>query len=202
MFGISYDTWEATCKMYTALGSGTKKAYLQWFPFSKLSQKDTDELCSKDFYNRFIKTGAFVLFPSAMHRSENFLQKSDGSFRDSALVSPFLYLILQAVGKEIANYYVPKRPEDIEVYYAGNYEHMRPKYKKDYDGFFKKSKFKIEDYQYFIKTDLTNFFANINIDTLIHNIDSVCNSTDIRFTQAQLQLYKELFSYSGNGRFL
>ena len=201
MFGISYDTWSSTCRMYTSLKSGEKKAYLQWFPFSHLRKNDIDELCSEVFFNRFVKTGAFVLFPSAMHRSENFLQKSDGSFRDSALVSPFLYLIIQAIGKEISNFYASTRPDDIEVYYAGNYEHMRPKYKKDYDAFFKSLNSKIEDYQYFIKTDLTNFFANINIDTLIHAIDSICNSSEIHFTQTQLLLYKEILSYAGNGRF-
>lgn len=201
MFGISYDTWQNTCKMYTNLKSGEKKAYLQWFPFSQIRKSDIDELCSEAFFDRFVKTGAFVLFPSAMHRSENFLQKSDGSFRDSALVSPFLYLIIQAIGKEIANSYISSRPDDIEVYYAGNYEHMRPKYKKDYDDFFKSLNSKIEEYQYFIKTDLTNFFANINIDTLVHRIDAVCNSAEIRFTQTQLQLYKEILAYAGNGRF-
>ena len=201
MFGISYDTWNDTCKMYTTLKSGEKKAYLQWFPFSKLHKNDIDELCSKDFFDRFVQTGAFVIFSSAMHRSENFLQKSDGSFRDSALVSPFLYLIIQAIGKEISNSYISTRPDDIEVYYAGNYEHMRPKYKTDYDNFFKSLNSKIEDYQYFIKTDLTNFFSNINIDTLIHTIDAVCNSSTVRFTQTQLQLYKELLSYAGCGRF-
>lgn len=201
MFGISYDTWNATCRMYTNLKYGEKKAYLQWFPFSNIRENDINELCSEEFFNRFVKTGAFVLFPSAMHRSENFLQKSDGSFRDSALVSPFLYLIIQAVGKEIANSYISIRPPDIEVYYAGNYGHMRPKYKKDYDDFFKSLNSKIEDYQYFIKTDLTNFFANINIDTLIYTIDAVCNLEKTRFTQTQLQLYKEILAYAGSGRF-
>ena len=164
MFGISYDTWSSTCRMYTSLKSGEKKAYLQWFPFSHLRKNDIDELCSEVFFNRFVKTGAFVLFPSAMHRSENFLQKSDGSFRDSALVSPFLYLIIQAIGKEISNFYASTRPDDIEVYYAGNYEHMRPKYKKDYDAFFKSLNSKIEDYQYFIKLILR---ISLQISTLI-----------------------------------
>jgi len=49
VFGISYDTWSSTCRMYTSLKSGEKKAYLQWFPFSHLRKNDIDELCSEVF---------------------------------------------------------------------------------------------------------------------------------------------------------
>ena len=35
MFGFTYDTWREICEMYFKLGDGSKKAYLQWFPFSK-----------------------------------------------------------------------------------------------------------------------------------------------------------------------
>lgn len=72
-----------------------------------------------------------------MQQSENFLQKGDGSFRDSSLIAPVLYLILQAVGKEISEQYITHRPVDISAYYAGNYEFMRPKYKQEYDNFLK-----------------------------------------------------------------
>lgn len=201
MFGISYDTWSSVSRMYTNLSKGTKKAYLQWFPFYRLSSSDADTLCSRDFYETYIQSGSIILSPKAMHRSENYMQKSDGSFRDSSLVSPLLFLLLQSIGKEISNAYTSQRPNDIEVYYAGNYEYMRPKYKQDYDNFFKSLNSKIEDYQYFIKTDLTNFFSNINIDNLINRVDTVCNSAEQHFSQTQLQLYKEILSYAGAGHF-
>ena len=50
---------------------------------------------------------------------------------------------------------------------------MRPKYKQDYDDFFKELNASIDEYQYFIKTDITNFFANINVDKLVAQIDKV-----------------------------
>lgn len=133
MFGLKYDTWKSICEMYFSLGEGTLKSYLQWFPFTKLSTKDKETISSEAFYNQYIKTSSFILFPQVMHQSENFLQKSDGSFRDSSLIGPILYLMLQAVGKEIHDQYKSIRPADISVYYAGNYEHMRPKYKQDYE---------------------------------------------------------------------
>ena len=119
LFGISYDTWKKVCGMYFTLGIGSQKAYLQWFPFTKLSSDDKKIISGEDFYNRYIRTASFMLFPPAMHQSENYLQKGDGSFRDSSLIAPILFLFLQSVGMEIHNQYAPIRPSDISVYYAG-----------------------------------------------------------------------------------
>lgn len=201
MLGIKYETWENICQMYFNLGDGTKAAYLQWFPFTKISSEDQAVIMSEDFYNRYIKSGAFVHFPVAMHRSENFIQKCDGSFRDSSLLSPILYLILQALGKEISSVYSSQRGDQIEVFYAGNYDEMRPKYKQDYDDFFKAINSCIPVSQYFIKTDLSNFFSTINVDILISRIDRICNNDTVHFSQTQLLILKELLLYCGGGRF-
>lgn len=201
LFNIKYETWKQVCEMYFSLNTGSLKSYLQWFPFTKLSAADKEKIVGIDFYNRYIKSGSFVLYSQIMHQSENYIQKGDGSFRESSLVSPILYLVLQSVGKEIYEQYISIRPTDISVYYAGNYEYMRPKYKQDYDSFFKELNASIDEYQYFIKTDISNFFANINVDKLVAQIDKVCNSEEVAFTPTQLHLYKELLKYCGNGRF-
>lgn len=82
MFGISYESWKDVCEMYFSLKPGVKKAYLQWYPLSKISDASQERLKSKDFYDKYIVSGAFVMIPGAMQRSENFMQKGDGSFRD------------------------------------------------------------------------------------------------------------------------
>ena len=163
LLNIKYETWKQVCEMYFSLNTGSLKSYLQWFPFTKLSAADKEKIVGIDFYNRYIKSGSFVLYSQIMHQSENYIQKGDGSFRESSLVSPILYLVLQSVGKEIYQQYISIRPTDISVYYAGNYEYMRPKYKQDYDSFFKELNASIDEYQYFIKTDISNFFANIGV---------------------------------------
>lgn len=201
LFGISYDTWKKVCEMYFSLKIGSQKAYLQWFPFTKLSSADKTTIAGEEFYNRYIKTASFMLFPSVVHRSENFIQKGDGSFRDSSLIGPILYMVLQSIGMEIYNCYVPVRPADISVYYAGNYKELRPKYKQDYDDFFKELNALVDEYQFFIKTDITNFFSNISVDGLIAQIDAVCNAENAKISQINLQLFKELIAYCGNGRF-
>ena len=199
MFGISYDTWKEICDMYFSLHMGIHKAYLQWFPFSKLTDEDKTEISGADFFNKYIKTGGFVLFPEVMRLSDNYIQKSDGSFRNATLVSPIFYLVLQAIGKEIATRYQSHRPVDIGVYYAGNYELNRPRYKQDYDDFFKAINAGAEQYQFFIKTDIASFFGNINVNELIDRINEICNGSTQTISQTQLLLLKELLLYCGNG---
>lgn len=199
MFGISYDTWKEICDMFFSLHFGTHKAYLQWFPFSKLSDEDKAEISGEDFFNKYINTGGFVLFPEVMCHSENFIQKSDGSFRNAVLVSPIFYLVLQTIGKGISTRYQSQRPNDVRVYYAGNYELNRPRYKQDYDDFFKAINAGAEEYQYFIKTDITSFFGNINVNELIDRINEICNGTAQTISQTQLLLLKELLLYCGDG---
>jgi AbiA family abortive infection protein len=201
LFGIKYETWKSVCKMYFDLKQGTQKAYLQLFPFSKLTQSDKINISSEDFFNKYIRYGTFCLFQTAMLRTENYIFKSDGSFRDSSLLSPILYLLLQSIGKEISESYVSKRPREIEVFYAGNYDSMKPTYKQDYDNFFKVINNILEQYQFFIKTDVSGFYPNINLDKLIYKIDSICNFNTLNISQTCLSLYKEILSYCGKGRF-
>jgi len=201
MLGISYETWKDTCQMYFALSEKTLRAYLQWFPFSKLSASDKEVLLSREFYNRYIQRDAFVLFPDVLLQTDNYIQKGDGSFRDSSLLSPMLYLVLQAAGKQIYSWYKTSRFEAINAYYAGNYSIKDPKYKRSYDAFFKDINSSIDNYQYYLKTDIVNFFSNINIDKLIERIDCVCNTGEVRFSQTQLQLFKDFLLYCGDGQF-
>lgn len=200
MFGIEYCTWQSICDMYFDMGSKSQKMYLQWFPFSRLSDQDKQTIRSKDYFEKHISSGAFTMYPAVMQRSENYIQKADGSFRDATLISPILYLVLQSVGKKVSECY-SRTNKSVETYYSGNYREMCPKYKMDYDAFFKSINSYTDDYQYYIKTDITNFFGCINQDILFDRIDDVCNRAKTNISQLELSLYKELFSYCGNGRF-
>lgn len=201
MFGISYETWKEICEMYFDIPQGSLKAYLQWFPFTKLSEDDKEKIKSNDFFDRYIDSGGFVMFSEVMRRSENFVQKEDGSFRNASLVSPLLFLVIQAIGKEVSYRYVNERPSDIEVYYAGNYFLSRAEYKEDYDDFFKSLNLHANSYEYFIKTDITSFFGNINVNKLIERINQICNKNCQRISQYQLLLLKELLLFCGDGEY-
>lgn len=68
LFGVSYNTWKKVCNMYFTLKIGSQKAYLQWFPFTRLSPADKERISGEEFYNSFIKNASFMLFPSAMYQ--------------------------------------------------------------------------------------------------------------------------------------
>ena len=201
MTGITFDVWKSICHMYSTLPKKYCKAYIQWFPFSLLSSGDWEFISSKDFFTKYIQNGAFVFSPQIMYQSDNYMLKSDGSFREASLLSPILYLILQSIGKNIFGVYSPMRPNDVSVYYSGSYSSDRPYYKKDYDAFYKDINSFSDTYEYFIKTDVQNFFSNINLDILISHIDSICNNKQVVFSQAQLQMYKEFLLYCGKRKF-
>ena len=201
MFGISYATWKEICEMYFSIHINTHKAYLQWFPFSKLTDEDKREISGENFFNTYIKTGGFTFFPEVMRCSENYIQKSDGSFRHASLISPILFLVIQSVGKEIDKRYKSQRPIDVDVYYAGNYKENRSIYKHDYDEFFKEINVGKRNYKYFIKTDIASFFGSINVNNLIERIDAICNEDIQKISQKTLLLLKELLLYTGDGYF-
>lgn len=200
MFGITYEAWKNICEMYFSLSKGILKSYLQLYPFTKLTAADKEKLKSKEFFEKYINSGGFVLFPEMMHHSENFIQKADGSFRNSALISPILFLVLQSIGKMVADNYEVERPKEVQSFYAGNYEHSRPMYKRDYDMFYKSVNAYADECQYFIKTDIKSFYQNININRLIDRIDNVCNKKEKNIIpQSRLLAMKELLLFCGNG---
>ena len=200
MFGISYDNWKSVCEMYFNLSVKTQKAYLQWFPFSLLSESDKKKIASFDFYNEYINLGKFTLDNNNLYKTDNYIQKTDGSFRDSTLISPIMFLILQAIGKNIS-YYYRRENTIVKAYYAGDYSDMYPKYKKSYDEFFKIINVESENYKYFIKTDITNFFNNINVNSLFNRIDAICNKEKQNISQLEISMCKDFLLYCGNGRF-
>lgn len=201
MFGIKYETWQNVCNMYFKTRNIYLTNYLQSYPFSKVFLKEKNLIISKSFYEKYIKSGNFIFYKSIMNVSDNFMQRSDGSFRDCTLVSPIMFLVLQSIGKEIHDKYTMVRQKDISVYYAGNYDKNRAFYKKDYDEFYKQLNLESEAFEYFIKTDISNFFSNININILIEQIDKICNCDNVSISQTDLILYREFLKYIGRDKF-
>ena len=203
MFNIEYKVWENVCSAYFKLNENTKKAYLQFFPLTKLSKQDEKNLKSEKFFNDYIKDLTFVTVKECFFRTNNFLQKGDGSFRDSSLVSPILFLVLQALGYKIYNLYEQERNKNIEVYYAGDYNKMDVMYKKSYDEFYNSINSNKNDFDYYLKTDLSNFFSNINVNILVEKIDENCNENGnkISIASSELKVLKDILEYAGLGKF-
>ena len=203
MFNIEYEAWENVCSAYFKLNENTKKAYLQFFPLTKISKIEEEHLKSESFFNNYIKDLTFAIVEECFFRTNNFLQKGDGSFRDSSLVSPILFLVLQTLGYKIYNLYEQERNENIEVYYAGNYNEMDVMYKRSYDEFYNSINSKKNDFDYYLKTDISNFFSNINVNILVEKIDKNCNKkgNKISIKTSELKVLKDILEYVGFEKF-
>ena len=67
--------------------------YLQWYPFTRLSNHDKDTLMSEEFFHHYIKTGIFIYYAENWIVTNNYIMKGDGNFRNASLVSPIMYLL-------------------------------------------------------------------------------------------------------------
>lgn len=58
MISINFNDWEKVCKSFFNLNKAKLESYIQWYPFSKLTQKSKDIILSETFFLNFIKNGA------------------------------------------------------------------------------------------------------------------------------------------------
>lgn len=180
---------------------GRKSMYLQWYPFIRLSSREKETLVSKSFFNDYIKSGLFLYYSENWLITNNYIMKGDGNFRNASLVSPMMYLVALTIGKSISKAYQSKRQPSIDVFYAGNYDENRLYYKKDYDVFFKTINVLSQSYKYFIKTDIKDFFPNIDMNKLFDIINQRFAETGVQINQKDLLVYKELLLCLGQGEF-
>jgi len=201
LFSFEYEDWEMVCSQIGQQKRGRKSMYLQWYPFTRLSSREKETLVSKSFFNDYIKSGLFLYYSENWLITNNYIMKGDGNFRNASLVSPMMYLVALTIGKSISKAYQSKRQPSIDVFYAGNYDENRLYYKKDYDVFFKTINVLSQSYKYFIKTDIKDFFPNIDMNKLFDIINQRFAETGVQINQKDLLVYKELLLCLGQGEF-
>lgn len=201
MLSIKHEDWKKSCISIFTQKQGRKKVFLQWYPFSKLSYQDKNTIMSEKFFDEYIKTGMFLIQPENTTIMNNYMLKSDGNFRNATLVSPIMYILSIAIGRTISKKYQSSEETNINKFYAGNFSENRIYYKKDYDIFFKMLNNISKSYQYFIKTDVKDFFSNINVNKLFEMIENRLLETDNFISLKDLLIYRELLLFMGQGEF-
>lgn len=201
MFSFEYEDWKMVCSQIFLQKYWRKRSYLQWYPFTKLSRKEKETVTSEVFFNNYIKSGLFLYYSESWLITDNYILKGDGNFRNATLISPIMYLTALTVGKSISKIFTSNRQRSIEVFYAGNYDENRFFYKKDYDVFFKTINTLTQSYKYFIKTDIKDFFPNIDMNKLFDIINLRFSDTNTQINQKDLLIYKELLLCLGQGEF-
>lgn len=201
MFSIKYEDWKKSCISIFSQKQGRKRIYLQWYPFSKLSSVEKNILMSEKYFNDYIKSGMFLFDSENSIIMNNYMLKSDGNFRNASLISPIMYLLSITIGRTIYEKYLPSGDTYVSKFYAGNFSENRIFYREDYDMFFKKLNNISESYQYFIKTDIKDFFSNINVNKLFEMIENRLVETDKFLSLKDLLIYRELLLFMGQGEF-
>jgi AbiA family abortive infection protein len=201
MFSIEYEDWKTVCSQIMIQKRGRKKMYLQWYPFTRLSKQEKDTLLSEDFFNNFIKSGLFLYYSENWLITNNYIMKGDGNFRNASLVPPIMYLFALTIGKSIFKAYQSRRQSSIGVFYAGNYDENRLYYRKDYDVFFKTINELSQSFAYYIKTDVKDFFPNIDMNKLFDMINLRLAEIGHPMSQKDMLVYKEMLTCLGNGEF-
>ena len=201
MFSLEYEDWKMVCSQIGIQKRGRKRIFLQWYPFTCLSSKEKETLTSEGFFSDYIKSGLFLYYSESWLITDNYIMKDDGNFRNASLVSPIMYLVALTIGKSISKVYQSRRQHSFSVFYAGNYDEDRLYYRKDYDLFFKTVNDLSQSYRYFAKTDVKDFFSNINMNKLFELINLRFAEASVQIAQKDLLVYKELLLCLGQGEF-
>lgn len=192
----SFESWKLACDLVQKERLRLDK-YLQWYPFSKLSKDDWETIKAKSFYLTYIKDGSFILVESMRFVTSGYMQKQGVTLRASTLVAPVLFLYLLAFGLEYVLVFDDPRNEGICLY-SGDLKQKWIHYRKSYQAFVESKQFCSEEYEYCIKTDITNFFGSINVDALLTEMQTRSaggfSSTDALFIRG-------LLLYCGKGGF-
>lgn len=193
---VSFESWVKACTMMRNQ-KGRLKSYTQWYPFSKLTVYDWEQLINKDYWRDYIKDNSFVLDKVLSFTTRGYIQKQGITLRDSYLVSPILYLYLLAYGIEFSKL-VRIEGEDRIAYYAGNLDAKDPFYRKEYDSFCKSILNEKKRFSHCIITDISNFFSSITSDLLISDMISYSGGS---FNVSDGLFIKALLEYCGHGKF-
>ena len=193
---VSHSSWVAACEMMRR-EKFRHKSYLQWWPFSLLSNEEWEALESEAYYSRYIAEGSFVLSETMRFVTKGLVQKSGHSFRDSPLVSPVIFLYLLAFAVEYGAFFSPQF-SNVATFYSGDIERRWAHYGKSYRAFCQALKVCSTEYRWCLKTDLAHFFESINIDYFMTDLQKLANES---IPIADTQFIRALILYCGNGKF-
>lgn len=191
MIDFGYEIWEETCSSVKKYSDVYGKYYAQLYSFSIGNFCET--ISAKDYYEKYVKSGAIFekenfCFP------DNFTLKQDGTVRKRNLLSPIVYLYYIAIGKYIYSKNKYENDNKFIKYYGGNFEKNNLHYKESYNEFISNVRLLSNDYNYYMKFDISSFFQNINIRILKQQL---LDKNILSETEANV--FNDFFCICGNG---
>ncbi len=196
MININFNDWENVCKSFFNLNGSKLESYIQWYPFSKLTENSKNIISSEKFFENFIKNGAIFKEYNTFNFPSHYSQKTSASFRNMSLVSPFVYLYIEAIGYHINQEYT-RKSKNVRCYYSGDLNENQFSYKNSYDKFFADINALSSVYDNFYKFDISNFFDAIDMNLLFKLINE---REEVLDTRSSL-IYKRLLQQIGGNKF-
>lgn len=184
--------------MHLKVNTGRQKSYLQWYPFSLFSREDRNKLMSRDYYDKYVENGKWLLNPNFLEVRDHYFPNMDGSFRNVILVSPFLFLVIQCFGYMIMENFDEIQSSRSDIYYAGDMKSGRIHYAAQYDKYIKSINYRSQGYEYVIKLDIKSFFDNVSIDILFSKIEAILKE---QLEETDINLMKNMLLMIGKNKF-
>lgn len=192
MINIKYETWKKSCEFVREYAKKYGKFYIQLYPLNC----SLERFATSEFYDSYIKNGLIFMDYANFDRIDNYCNKDNGSYRNRYLITPIMYLYYVAIGLHISENYRSNRTDGIVVNYGGNFEDGDLHYRDSYNNFVKKVLSELDDYNYFFKMDVADFYNKLDINKLSSKI-----SNAMRFKQNEQMFFKEFLLFCGNGYF-
>lgn len=193
---VTLESWQSACQMIKQEGNRLE-SYLQWYPFSQLSESSWKVLTSESYFEKYIQDASFILCSSMRYVTKGYIQKQGSSLRDAYLTSPVLFLYLLAYGIEYSKQFVQPRSEGLSLY-AGNLDECQMNYQRSWHAYCGALKYNSSSFEYCLRTDVSNFFGTINVDSLISKMQKYSFEN---YSATEGFFLKALLLYCGNGKY-
>lgn len=193
MVDIGYDIWKKAIVGIKCLSKKYSDYYMQLFPF-----KDNDIFLmeNEEYYNKYIRTGCFVMNEENYIIANNYSMKVNGVFRKRYVISPMFYIYYICLGYYVDSKIIRKNINYIDVFYGGDFDSDDLNYVNQYKKFMNDVTNTSYQYEKYIKVDLQNFYSSIDFRILQRQLKNHTTLTD-----TEIYIISNFLRLIGNNQF-
>lgn len=193
MVDIGYEIWKKSINAIKSLSEKYSDYYMQLFPFKN---NDISLISSEDYYNKYIKTGCFVMNEENYIMANNYSMKTNGIFRKRYAISPVFYIYYICLGYYTDRKIIKNNINGIDVFYSGNFNTNDLNYVNQYKDFMNEVTNASYEYEKYIKVDLQSFYSSIDFRILQKQLKVHTTLTD-----TEIYVISNFLKLIGNNQF-
>lgn len=193
MVDVGYEIWKKSINAIKSLSEKYSDYYMQLFPFKN---NDISLISSEDYYNKYIKTGCFVMNEENYIMANNYSMKTNGIFRKRYAISPVFYIYYICLGYYTDRKIIENNINGIDVFYSGNFNTNDLNYVNQYKDFMNDVTNASYEYEKYIKVDLQSFYSSIDFRILQKQLKVHTTLTD-----TEIYIISNFLKLIGNNQF-